>query len=372
MKLLDELLELSGLEARKGQEELDEAKAIHRGKFQDDPSKYVPHLEAAVKSIEEAVKHLKAADESYWWDDIKSYLVRLEEVVSSDGGEAGLTNLLKQVKKKIKESAFDDDDDFEDPPTNICPECEGKGKDKDGKKCENCNGAGEIFESKKPTTPGWYAVDDDDKVMSGPHTEKEAKDKIGKGKVTDAVYISDYDVKRLNEAKKEEKKKDAKKDSKAKADKKPAKKKEKKKESKGEAETNTDLLRDLPTDWLDVKEPEEKIEVPAKVKSKLKDKIADAEKKLAMYDKINQGRSMDFTDDRMDGFKDTVDAMNKLLALLDDNSVEGIKHVAIHLMSLPNPMMNQVPREVINFITKGTPVSSSLKDYYNTVRAEDK
>ena len=37
-----------------------------------------------------------------------------------------------------------DDHDY-DPPTNMCPDCEGHGK-MNGETCERCNGHGEVFE----------------------------------------------------------------------------------------------------------------------------------------------------------------------------------------------------------------------------------
>ena len=39
-----------------------------------------------------------------------------------------------------------DDHDY-DPPTNMCPDCEGTGKDQEGGECERCYGHGEVFEA---------------------------------------------------------------------------------------------------------------------------------------------------------------------------------------------------------------------------------
>jgi hypothetical protein len=54
----------------------------------------------------------------------------------------------------ITEDWHDDDDDFADMPTNMCPDCEGTGRDKSGDEtCERCNGAGEVFEGVGAATP---------------------------------------------------------------------------------------------------------------------------------------------------------------------------------------------------------------------------
>ena len=68
-----------------------------------------------------------------------------DEYSQKAGGKKG-KYLGKGASEYTRES--DDDVDYKDfePATNMCPDCEGKGK-RDGKACERCHGAGEVFEA---------------------------------------------------------------------------------------------------------------------------------------------------------------------------------------------------------------------------------
>jgi len=57
-----------------------------------------------------------------------------------------INKIRSDLAKKLADEDVDVDyKDFE-PATNMCPDCEGEGK-RDGKACERCHGAGEVFEA---------------------------------------------------------------------------------------------------------------------------------------------------------------------------------------------------------------------------------
>lgn len=102
-------------------------------------------------------------------------------------------------------------------------------------------------------------------------------------------------------------------------------------------------------------EHEEKVNIPADIKSQLKDVIDACKKEAEANDGMNDGQG---------SFALTAGAaLQQLLDDLELGNTYGIKQAQIHMTSYMSPIVNCIPPDVINFIARGGR-KSSLKDIF--------
>jgi hypothetical protein len=105
----------------------------------------------------------------------------------------------------------------------------------------------------------------------------------------------------------------------------------------------------------------QKVNVPAKIKSALKEE-ADKARKLA--ETFTMRKDWDSKN-----FHETLaNAMDTLNQFLDKGTVYGIKEAQVFMTSLMSPFTNKLPAEVIKFVAAGGSLRS-LKSYVNDVKA---
>jgi hypothetical protein len=268
--------------------------------------------------------------------------------------------LNKTEEECEMEEEMDDMDDME-PPTNICPDCEGgEHPPKDGTKCARCDGVGEIYEGKKK--PDFLDVDKDgDKKESMKKAEKDKKDvkEAIETKVGPETHEDDEDE-AINVVKPNGKTNKAFKDIETvKADPLTTDRPE---GDKDESPNQLDAL-DTPSqqDQSGGGDHDKKINVPANIKKLLKDEADQARKEGKNLNVSNREASY-FYDDLAQAFDD-------LRTHLEGGTVYDLKQAQIFMTSLMGPMLHKIPADVVNFIAKGGE-QRSLKDYMQKVDAK--
>ena len=262
------------------------------------------------------------------------------------------------------EEELDDMDDME-PPTNICPDCEGGERPpKDGTKCVRCDGVGEVYEGKKPDFLD--ADKDGDKKESMEKAEKDKK----KDKKKDDLKEGGIDVKvgpdsheddedeAINVATPNGKKNTAFKDIET-VGKDPLTT-DRPEGDKDESPNQLDAL-DTPSeqDQSGGGDHDRKIEVPAAIKSALKAEAAQARKEGKALNVSNREASY-FYDDLAQAFDD-------LRTHLEGGTVYDIKQAQIFMTSLMGPMLHKIPDAVNDFVMRGGQ-NRSLKDHFTKVQ----
>lgn len=273
--------------------------------------------------------------------------------------------LNKTEEECEMEEEADDMDDME-PPTNICPDCEGGERPpKDGTKCVRCDGVGEVYEGKKPDFLD--ADKDGDKKESMEKAEKDKDKKKDKKKdvkeaittVVGPITHEDDDAESINVASPNGKKSKAFKDIET-VDKDPLTT-DRPENDKDESPNQLDAL-DTPSEQDQSDDPHaRKIECPAAIKKLLKDEAAQARKEGKALNVSNREASY-FYDDLAQMFDD-------LRTHLEGGTVLDLKNAQIFMTSLMGPMLHKIPADVVNFIAKGGK-QRSLKSYMQKVDAK--
>jgi len=270
--------------------------------------------------------------------------------------------LNKSEEECEMEEEMDDMDDME-PPTNICPDCEGGERPpKDGTKCVRCDGVGEIYEAK--AKPDFLDADKDgDKKESMKKAEKDKK----KEKVDEAIDTvvgplthEDDEDEAENVVKPNGKTNKAFKDIETvKADPLTTDRPE------GDKDESPNQLNALDTpsqqDQSGGGDHDRKIAVPANIKKLLKDEADQARKEGKNLNVSNREASY-FYDDLAQAFDD-------LRTHLEGGTVYDLKQAQIFMTSLMGPMLHKIPADVVNFIAKGGK-QRSLKSYMQKVDAK--
>lgn len=122
---------------------------------------------------------------------------------------------------------------------------------------------------------------------------------------------------------------------------------------------NTLSLLDLPTEWMDDKNEEKKVEVPSSVKKALKDKI---ENELRLAKELDKDQP-----DQSKYHEKVADNLEVMLNHLNHGTCGHCKKAAIHLVKVMGDIMHEVPAEVVTFLTQGVKVT--LKNYFNVAKA---